>query len=367
MHLLRIVLILPALLVWQNCLGQSESVKYGNDFLNIGVGARAFGMGNAQVASVNDVTAAYWNPAGLVRTTPAGKPEIMLLHAAYFANIAQYNYGGLSLPLDSTGSRYLGITLIRLGIDDIPNTLNLVREDGSFDYNSVTGFSASDFALMLSYAWDFQRVPGLSMGLNFKVIYRAAGSFANAWGFGADLGLQYHRKDLRLGLVVKDLTQTFNAWTFNTETFEQAFINTANEIPQNSVLRVPPSVRFGIGWRLGLGSRLNLNPEINADIYFDGEREASLVKSSTMSLDPHAGIELEFLNNEKRGVAFLRGGVYNLQNVKNLEGADELGLFPTAGVGFVIKGFQIDYALANIGNLSENLHSHVVSIKFQIE
>ena len=39
--------------------------KYSNEFLSIGVGAKNFSMGNAVVASVNDVTAGYWNPAGL--------------------------------------------------------------------------------------------------------------------------------------------------------------------------------------------------------------------------------------------------------------------------------------------------------------
>ena len=40
--------------------------KYSNEFLNIGAGARGLAMGSAQVASVNDGTAGYWNPAGLL-------------------------------------------------------------------------------------------------------------------------------------------------------------------------------------------------------------------------------------------------------------------------------------------------------------
>ena len=39
--------------------------KYSNEFLNIGAGARGLAMGNAQVASVEDATSGYWNPAGL--------------------------------------------------------------------------------------------------------------------------------------------------------------------------------------------------------------------------------------------------------------------------------------------------------------
>ena len=40
--------------------------KYSNDFMYIGVGAHNFGVGNAVVANVSDVTAGYWNPAGLI-------------------------------------------------------------------------------------------------------------------------------------------------------------------------------------------------------------------------------------------------------------------------------------------------------------
>jgi hypothetical protein len=287
------------------------------------------------------------------------------MHAAYFANIAAYNHAGISMPLDKEGQRRLGFTLIRIGVDNIPNTLNLIRDDGSFDYGAVTGFSATDLAVLLSYSWKAGFLPGLSLGTNLKVIYRGAGNFANSWGFGLDLAAQYHRNGLQLGLVLRDATGTFNAWTFNTETFEEAFINTGNEVPQNSVLRTPPSLRLGIAYDFTLATRLKLLVSVDGDMYFDGQR-ASLVNIGRTTLDPHMGLEFAFLNQDRNPLVFLRGGMYNLQNVKNLDGEDAFGLFPTAGVGVVIKNFQIDYALANIGNLSQNLHSHVVSLQFHL-
>ena len=50
---------------------EAQFAKYSNEFLNIGAGARGMAMGNAQVASVTDGTAGYWNPAALadVRTS----------------------------------------------------------------------------------------------------------------------------------------------------------------------------------------------------------------------------------------------------------------------------------------------------------
>ena len=43
-----------------------DAPKYSNEFLAVGVGARALGMGNAFTAVTNDVTSGYWNPAGLL-------------------------------------------------------------------------------------------------------------------------------------------------------------------------------------------------------------------------------------------------------------------------------------------------------------
>jgi hypothetical protein len=79
------------------------------------------------------------------------------------------------------------------------------------------------------------------------------------------------------------------------------------------------------------------------------------------------GVELFYKNkNTGNPLAFLRGGIYNLQNTVDEDGKEVTGYFPTAGVGFVIKNFQIDYALANIGNFSQNLYSNVISLRFVI-
>ena len=63
--------------------------KYSNEFLNIGAGARGLAMGSAQIASVSDGTAGYWNPAGLVNIKD--NPQLNLMHAEYFAGIPQAN------------------------------------------------------------------------------------------------------------------------------------------------------------------------------------------------------------------------------------------------------------------------------------
>lgn len=342
---------------------KAEARKYSNEFLKIGVGARAFGMGNAMSAVADDVTAAYWNPAGLTNMDTVAQASLM--HSSYFANVATYNYAGLVLPIDST--HRFGISLIRLGVDDIPNTLDLVS-NGNIDYTKVKSFNTADFAALFSYAWRLKRVRGLSFGTNVKIIYRGVGRFANAWGFGLDLAAKYRIKDLSIGLNILDATRTYNMWTFNTETFEQAFIATGNSIPQNSVELTNPALRVGLAYRLFAKNKISALLAADTDWTFDGQRNV-LVSSKGLNIDPRFGLELGYRDGRDRMAAFLRGGVYNFQTEKDVDGVEHLTYFPTAGVGFVIREFynvQVDYALANIGNFSQSLYSHVISLKFDL-
>lgn len=342
-------------------------VKYSNEFLKIGVGARAFGMGNALTAASTDVTAGYWNPAGLANGEALDYPEVAAMHASYFANIGNYNYVGFTMPVDSLGDRRFGVSFIHLGIDDIPNTLRLIDPDGTINYDKVESFSATDLAALFSYAWQLKKIKGLSLGTNIKIVYHAFGRFANSWGLGLDLGLRYERGGFAAGLAFTDATNTINAWTFNTATFRDAFILTGNTIVENKIEYTRPSLRLGLAYELDLGDKLSALISVDNNLFFDGARFDAIAGAGDISLDPRAGLELAYKNELGRKVAFLRGGVYNIQNSFDTDGNEVTSLFPTAGVGLVIKNFTLDYALANIGNLSENLHSHVVSLKFHIQ
>jgi hypothetical protein len=339
--------------------------KYSNEFLNIGAGARGLGMGGAQVASSVDGTAGYWNPAGLtgIRETPV----LSLMHAEYFAGIGKYDFGSLVVPL-SDQKRTIGLTVLRFGVDDIPNTLFLVEPDGSLNYNNIRSFSSADYAFLFSYAQILRQSEGrqLSIGVNAKLIHRSVGTFARAWGFGIDAGIRYQSARWRFGAVVRDLTTTFNAWNFSfTEREKEVLYLTNNDIPLRSTEMTAPRISAGVGYEIPLNASLHLLAEINADITFDGRRNV-LLSADPVSADPRMGLELSY-----KKIIFFRGGVYNFQ--RGLADGDTLNqrkvwiYQPGAGVGFRLKQAAIDYAYTNLANQSNPLYTHIVSLRLDLQ
>ncbi len=338
--------------------------KYSNEFLNIGAGARGLAMGSAQVASVNDGTAGYWNPAGLVGIKD--NPQLNLMHAEYFAGIGKYDFASIAFP-SSNNKRTFAVTGLRFAVDDIMNTLFLVEPDGSINYNNIQAFSSADYAFLLSYAQKLKETDTKSVqfGLNAKVIHRNVGKFAKAWGFGLDAGLQIHSKNWRFGIVGRDISTTFNAWSFNfTEREKEVLYLTNNEIPVKSTEMTAPRLVLGIGYKFNLGKKSSLLAESNIDLTFDGQRN-TVLSSQAMSADPKLGLELDV-----NQVFYLRAGINNFQ--KALADGDTLNqkkvwiYQPSAGAGFRIQNVTIDYAFSNLANQSNPLFTHVFSLRLDM-
>ena len=104
-----------------------DAPKYSNEFLTIGVGAQALGMGQAITANIQDVNAAYWNPAGLLGVK--SDLQVGAMHSEFFAGIAKYDHIGLAKTIDSNS--VIGISFIRFGVDNIPNTTDLIDNNGN--------------------------------------------------------------------------------------------------------------------------------------------------------------------------------------------------------------------------------------------
>ncbi len=340
-----------------NSFGQDRTVapKYSNEFLSIGVGARALGMSNAFVASVGDVTAGYWNPAGLMNIK--NDMQVGLMHAEYFAGIAKYDYGAFAKPLDENSA--IGFSLIRFGVDDIPNTTQLIDNQGRIDYDRITKFSAADYAFIFSYARKMP-IDGLTVGGNAKIIHRKVGDFANSWGFGLDASAIYKKNDWVFAGMFRDVTSTFNAWNFDlNDEMKEVFALTGNEIPQNSLELTLPKLILGATRQWALGEKFSVQPELDLDLTFDGKRNV-LIGTNAVSIDPHMGVEFGFKN-----IVFVRTGIGNIQKVTEIGGKEKTSLQPNIGLGLKIKQFTIDYALTNL-NQSVGLFSNVFSLRFDI-
>ncbi|MBX5438779.1 MAG: hypothetical protein IRZ29_04470 [Thermoflavifilum sp.] len=352
-------------LACNQAMGQART--YVNEFLNLGAGARGLAMGTAQVASSGNACAGYWNPAGL---TQLEQPQLSLMHAAYFSGIGNYDFATAALPLTASQA-VLGITLLRFAVDDIPNTLYLVNPDGSVNYDNVTTFSAADYALLCSYA---RTIPleqvgddarNLQVGGNVKIIHRVVGSFASSWGFGLDAGLQYRLPHWMFGLMLKDITTTFNAWTFHfTDAEKQILFLTQNDIPVKSTELTLPQLIPAVAWHTFIHEKWRILIETDVAIATDGRRN-TLISGNKISLDPRVGMELSY-----NQIIFIRAGISHLQHTQ--DDADTTGQHqiwvsqPAVGAGFQWKGFQLSYAFTNLANQSQPLYSHIFSLDIDI-
>jgi hypothetical protein len=362
MKMSRIHLTLFLFILTSSAFGQFR--KYSNEFLNIGAGARGLAMGSAQVASVSDGTAGYWNPAGLVGVKD--HPNLNLMHAEYFAGIGKYDYASIAFPLNNN-KRTLGISALRFAVDDIMNTLFLVEPDGSINYNNIQAFSSADYAFLISFAQKLKESSNknIHFGVNAKIIHRNVGKFAKAWGFGIDAGIQIFENKWKFGVVGRDITTTFNAWSFNfTEKEKEVLYLTNNEIPVKSTELTAPRLVFGASRDFRISSKVNLLAEANFDVTFDGRRN-TVISSNPVSVDPKLGLECNVHN-----VFFLRAGINNFQRA--LADGDTLNqkkvwiYQPSAGAGFRISNVTIDYAFTNLANQSNPLFTHVFSLRLDM-
>jgi hypothetical protein len=344
--------------------------KYVNEFLNIGVGARSFAMGGAVAASAKDVTAAYWNPAGL-RDLPSDF-QVSLMHNEYFGGLAKYDYAGVAYKLQKNKGN-LGINIIRFGIDDIPNTLDLVKPDGSFDYSTIKSFSAVDYAAIICYSrdlkikrWEDKDQYRFTVGGNAKIINRSIGSFANAWGVGIDAGIRLLAHRWMFGAVVRDATTTYTGWSFSlTEREKSTFALTNNVIPTQSNEVMNPRIILAAARSHYINDYWRILGEVDWDFTTDGKRYGNLINVGGISGTPRAGIEAGY-----RSQLFMRAGINGFQRV--LDNTDttnttKRSLYqPSIGFGIYNSNVTIDYAFTSL-NLQRNpLYSHVISLKLDV-
>jgi hypothetical protein len=307
------------------------SDKYAGEFLRVGAGARALGMGGAFLAVSDDATAGYWNPAGL---NYLKHRSAIYMHSVEQHSQVQYDFLGVGLPQGGEEGHQsaIGLSLVRLGVDDIPVTPSVEElrpgidfEDG--DGNPSTSLptenngrwdageqlflsdfdlkSSNDFAGLVSYARDLS--PRLTAGGTLKIVYRTlVGS--TAWGAGLDAGVTYDLKpNVSIAAVARDLTTTFMSW----ETGRRESI--------------APSLSLGGQWTHAFSPMHVITLASDVRVDFESRRVDSNFGGDGMAGELHTGAEYWFHN-----ALALRTGI---------SGRDL-----TFGAGLRRKNVGIDYA-----------------------
>ncbi|UCE06700.1 MAG: PorV/PorQ family protein [bacterium] len=187
-----ILLILIVFLTFtiNNTFGQSKAGTSAAQFLKIGVGARAIGMGEAFVALSNDALALYWNPAGLALLENV---NLTTTHTEWFAGL-YHDFVGAGIPL---GDFSLGVSMMLLNSDEIEIT-TLEQPDGTGIY-----YDATDLSLAVSYARKL--LDRFTVGITGKYIQQKLYN-ESASGLAIDVGTILHTgfHGLRIGMCLSN-------------------------------------------------------------------------------------------------------------------------------------------------------------------
>ena len=307
--------------------------KYAAEFLNIGVGARALGMGGAFVSLASDASASYWNPAGIAGLERA---ELLVMHSEHFGDLVNHDYFSFVQPLSGDANASVGISLIRVGIDDITVTRDAFDDqngDGEWQEGEEIFFdrfqmdSDVEYGLLLSYAREY--TDRLFLGGNVKLLRQ--GLIDNtSFGMGLDIGAMYFPSpNLTLGARLADATTTQISWdTGHHET-------------------VAPSLTVGARYTVLMPAAFDGSVTVAADLReaFDGSDEVSQLGGG---LDSRLGLEYWF----KQLLAARVGS--------------DTGNF-TAGAGLnvpgMLQGMSVDYAFLAHDELDDT-HRLSASVRF---
>jgi len=298
--------------------------KYAGEFFHLGVGSRALAMAGAYTAVANDVTAGYWNPAGL---TEAKGFQLQFMHSKQFSASIQHNYLAVSNPMDENS--VIGVSLLYLTVNGIKDSRDAYDfEEQKVDPSKIKRFNTGDYTFLISYSRAHNK--SLSYGLNVKAIYRDY-HVESALGLGFDAGLKYYLSDsFALGLMLNDITTTTMVWS----TGEKEMVT--------------PSMRLGLSYLFTIPAfKLSLQPAADFNILFENRDFASQLKLGPVSLDSFFGIEIAY-----DGVLALRAGM------------DDLNRFNT-GIGMSIPKITFDYSFT--AYQSELGDIHRISFHVQLD
>ncbi len=304
-------------------------------FLKIGVGPRAIGMGGAFTASANDINAMYWNPAGLSRMNAK---EAYFNHVDWILDV-KMDYAGFAMDVSDLGT--LGAFISVLTMDDMP-VRTLQQPEGTGEL-----FSAGSIVIGVSYARNL--TDEFSIGFSAKYIGEHIWN-ESAKTFAIDLGTQYiipFLNEFRLGASISNFGPKM-------------------KMAGRDIIQVT-TVGAGDGNRINTDLQLD---EFELPLLFRIGIAVDAIKSTdnrlTLAADAiHPNDNSEYVNagfeytwNE---IFFLRGGYKSL-----FEQDGEQGLTFGAGINYrVFDTFKIkfDYAYQDFGRL-KNVQYISLGVRF---
>lgn len=316
-----------------NAADFSKAGSIGAQFLKIGVGARYQAMGEASVASVNDIYALYWNPAGL---TSIHSSELAITHINYLTDIS-LNYIAYAKRYEGVGVFGVAITMLSMGDQEITT---VAEPDGTGDL-----YSASSWAFQIGFARDL--TANFSFGGSFKIIgeeiYRE-----KATGFAFDFGTLLYTglRSLRLGMNISNMGPELK---FDGPDLKVGYTpdpSNPNQDPQSSRLEVdtynlPLTFRIGMAYDIEFGNNSTLMLMAEAKHPNDNIQKGSM------------GAEFNWSDKY-----FLRGGYkFNYE---------EEGLALGGGISMPLtetSDLSLDYAWGDFGRLA-SVHRFSASIHF---
>lgn len=268
-------------------------------FLKLGAGARASGMGDAFVGISDDATAVYWNPAGLNQIE---NNSVSLMHAVWVEDIF-YDWVSYAHPAGKAG--VLGIGIQYLSYGDIRE----IDETGLEGNN----FSPSDFATTISFA---EEIYGTSFGFNMKYISSKIKKKATA--FAIDIGWMHKIMDnkISLGLVFQNIGT------------KMKFVDEEDSLPIN--IRLGGAYKVRDKWIVSLDVSAPIDNEINGGI----------------------GVENNYKLSDNINIAWRIGYNTKTTDVGGLGGY-------SLGLGGNFKRYRVDYAFVPFGDLGD---THRISI-----
>ncbi len=171
-------------------LGGADKGTSSGQFLKLGAGARAAGMGEAYSSIADDASAIYWNPAALSRISGF---SATFMHAALLADIS-YDFLGFGQRLGRCGALGVGLQYL---------SMPAFHETDPSGFETGTGFSPGDMGVTLAYS--FAAGEKYSAGISGKYIRSEIDRTAST--YAADLGMlaRFFGGNTRLAFVVQNL------------------------------------------------------------------------------------------------------------------------------------------------------------------